>query len=250
MGGPIDTPPGRKGPKGSIKGPTFKTKQFSLVVVVPEHQWTEFENWQDDTEMAIEHSRRSSNAKGNHALAKDTSLSYSTDDAVFDSVQNSAGRVPLFYSAQSAQENMAASAARPSFDSARDTAASTALPSFNSAQDTAASNAALSLNPVQSHETKPHSSIKRTHERATSSSTMSPPHKLRVPPALSPDRDNLREALKIGGRADLDVKQISKFQNENIHFYLIPTRPLNELLMCTRYHSFSVDNADSSAVLE
>ncbi|KAG1774739.1 hypothetical protein EV702DRAFT_1047491 [Suillus placidus] len=238
--------PGHKGPKGSIKGPTFKMKQFSLVVVVPEHQWTEFENWQDNTEMAIEHSRRSSNAKGNHALAKDTSLSYSTDDAVFDSVQNSAGRVPLFYSAQPAQENMAASAARPSFDSARDTAASAALPSFNSAQDTAASNAAPSLNPVQSHETKPHSSIKRTHERATSSSTMLPPHKLRVPPVLSPDRNNLREALKIGGRADLDVKQISKFQNENIHFYLIPTRPLNELLMCTRYHSFSVDNADSS----
>jgi hypothetical protein len=40
--------------------------------------------------------------------------------------------------------------------------------------------------------------------------------------------------------------QVSKFQTENIHFYSIPTRQLNDLLKNTRYHSFSINNADSS----
>ncbi|KAG1722715.1 hypothetical protein EDB19DRAFT_1916526 [Suillus lakei] len=91
---------------------------------------------------------------------------------------------------------------------------------------------------------------KRTHERAISSIS-SPPRKYNVPhnpsPVLcSPDRNNLKMALKIGGGADLDMKQVSKFQTENIHFYSIPAQQLNDLLKCTRHHSFSVDNADSS----
>jgi hypothetical protein len=39
---------------------------------------------------------------------------------------------------------------------------------------------------------------------------------------------------------------VSKFQNKNIQFYSIHTRQLNDLLKYTQYHSFSVDNADSS----
>jgi hypothetical protein len=40
--------PARKGP---TKAPIFKTKQFSLMVVVPEAQWTEFEDWQEANEL-------------------------------------------------------------------------------------------------------------------------------------------------------------------------------------------------------
>jgi len=37
--------------KGQSKAPIFKTKQFGLMVVVPEAQWTEFEDWQEANEM-------------------------------------------------------------------------------------------------------------------------------------------------------------------------------------------------------
>lgn len=55
-------------------------------------------------------------------------------------------------------------------------------------------------------------SINRTHKRAISSTsgTMSPPRKSSIPPALqlcSPNRDQLKQVLKIGGGADLNVKQ-------------------------------------------
>jgi hypothetical protein len=135
---------------------------------------------------------------------------------------------PLFHSAHNtAASAVSTSSAAPLFNpvqlhESNDTSSS-AL--FHSAHDTAASavsasSAAPSFNPVQLHESNNTSSsaapsnpvqisIKRTHERATSSSTISPPHKLWVhpAPALSPDRDNLKVALMIGGGADLHVKQ-------------------------------------------
>lgn len=39
---------------------------------------------------------------------------------------------------------------------------------------------------------------------------------------------------------------VGKLQNENIHFYSIPTRSLSDLLEYSEYHSFSVDTVDSS----
>lgn len=36
--------------RGAGKAPTFKTKQFALLVVVPESQWQEFELWQEESE--------------------------------------------------------------------------------------------------------------------------------------------------------------------------------------------------------
>ncbi|KAG2335888.1 hypothetical protein BDR05DRAFT_1006358 [Suillus weaverae] len=38
--------------KGS-KGPTFKTKQFALMVVVPEAQWNEYEEWVEKAELEV-----------------------------------------------------------------------------------------------------------------------------------------------------------------------------------------------------
>jgi hypothetical protein len=37
----------RKGSKTMV----FKSKQFALMVIVPEAQWIEYENWQEDAEM-------------------------------------------------------------------------------------------------------------------------------------------------------------------------------------------------------
>ncbi|KAG2144402.1 uncharacterized protein EDB93DRAFT_1251643 [Suillus bovinus] len=95
-------------------------------------------------------------------------------------------------------------------------------------------------------------SIKQTHERAISStsSTTSPPQKSSIPPTpqlCSPNRDQLKQVLKIGGGTDLNIKQVGKLQNENICFYSIPTRPLSDLLEHANYHSFSINTADSSA---
>ncbi|KAG2353893.1 hypothetical protein BDR07DRAFT_1382720 [Suillus spraguei] len=214
--------PTQKGSKALI----FKTKQFTIMVVVPEGQWREFENWQEDNEMTIKRSSHCTNAKqscaeasrakASHATTKDTSYTYSED---------------------------------PLFDLAPNTS-SVAVPS---------------LDTVQSHETSSNFiapdtttaiSIKGTHEHATSStsSTISPPHKYYSAPLVStplvllcsPNHDHLKVALKIGGGANLNMKQVSKFQNKNIQFYSIHTWQLNDLLKYTQYHSFSVDNADSS----
>ncbi|KAG1744433.1 hypothetical protein EDB19DRAFT_1827036 [Suillus lakei] len=84
---------------------------------------------------------------------------------------------------------------------------------------------------------------------SSTSGTMSPPQKSSIPPALqlcSPNHDQLKQVLKIGGGADLNVKQVGKLQNKNIHFYSIPTRSLSDLLEYTEYHSFSVNTVDSS----
>ncbi|KAG2154170.1 uncharacterized protein EDB93DRAFT_1248377 [Suillus bovinus] len=195
--------PGRKGPKGAIKGPTFKTKQFTLMVVVPEHQWNEFEDWQDNE---------------THQGQSSTGTTHSRKH-----------RIPFLQLMKHSRKS--ASVTFPSSNS-QNTATSIALPSSNSEQITSAGGAAPSY------------SAQCTSPSA--SGTISPPHKLRVPLALSPDCNDLREALKIGGGTDLNVKQISKFQNENIHFHSIPTRPLHKLPRCTHYHSFSVDNTNSS----
>ncbi|KAG1874866.1 hypothetical protein F4604DRAFT_1925001 [Suillus subluteus] len=160
--------------QGAGKSLIFKTKQFPLMVVVPESQWREFELWQEESEAwANQLSQLSAN------------------------VVSSVPQV---------------------FATATGSATATSQLSTNSVPVPMVS--AVSATTVIS--------IKRTHEWAISStsSTTSPPRKSGIPPALqlcSPDRDQLKQVLKIGGGADLNVKQVGKLQNENIHFYLIPT---------------------------
>ncbi|KAG1780220.1 hypothetical protein EV702DRAFT_1043073 [Suillus placidus] len=95
-------------------------------------------------------------------------------------------------------------------------------------------------------------STKRAHQRAESSSslsgTSSPPRKKNPPPATfhSPDRDLLKEVLKIGGGANLNVKQVFGLHSESVQFHPIPTRNITDLLLHKQHHSFSVDMAESS----
>ncbi|KAG1893352.1 uncharacterized protein F5891DRAFT_1196492 [Suillus fuscotomentosus] len=81
-------------------------------------------------------------------------------------------------------------------------------------------------------------STKRAHQRAESSSSLSAFH--------SPDRDLLKEVLKIGGGANLNVKQVFGLHSESVQFHPIPTRDITDLLLHKQHHSFLVDTAESS----
>ncbi|KAG1718697.1 hypothetical protein EDB19DRAFT_1920136 [Suillus lakei] len=236
--------PTRKGPAKAL---VFKTKQFSLMVVVPEAQWTEFEDWQEANEMAIERTSHHAKGKGKaDPLFADSGESYTySADPPFNSAY------PLFDSEHSSRHAKGKGKADPLFADLGESHTYPADPLFNSES---APNISSTAATVPAPVTATGIVIKWTHERAISSTsnTISPPRKYiapcNPPPALlcSPNHNDLKIALKIGGGADLDMKQVSKFQTENIHFYSIPTQQLNDLLKCTRYHAFSVDNADSS----
>ncbi|KAG2029448.1 hypothetical protein BDR03DRAFT_1018380 [Suillus americanus] len=184
--------PSRKGTKS-----IFKSKQFALMVVVPEVQWNEYENWLElRAEMEAEATRCTQPSK--HATAH-TAVSFD----VSSSVTTSLAENELF------------------------------LPSVTTDSSVMVS-------------------TKRTHQRAESSSSLSgassPPRKKNPPPAAfcSPDRDLLKEVLKIGGGANLNVKQVFGLHNESVQFHSIPTRDITDLLLIKEHHLFSVDTAESS----
>ncbi|KAG2335574.1 hypothetical protein BDR05DRAFT_1006665 [Suillus weaverae] len=180
--------PSRKGTKS-----TFKSKQFALMVVVPEAQWNEYENWLElRAEMEAEALR--------------TSCTQSSECVGFN--------VPSSATTSLAENQLF-------------------LPSVTT-------NNSVTV------------STKRAHQRAESSSslsgTSSPPRKKNPPPAAfhSPDRDLLKEVLKIGGGANLNVKQVFGLHSESVQFHPIPTRDITDLLLHKQHHSFSVDTAESS----
>ncbi|KAG2134629.1 hypothetical protein BD769DRAFT_1665069 [Suillus cothurnatus] len=164
----------RKGSKTMV----FKSKQFTLMVVVPEAQWIEYENWWEDAEM---------NAAHIMDLESEFDTATTTNDGVI-------------------------------------------LPMPMTTETT--------LSPPQKT---------TTATTSTNFSTPSPPRKRDVVPAAlcSPNRDRLKEVLRIGGGTDIDVKQVFGRQNERIHFYLIPSRSMTDLLL-DKNHSFSVETAEWS----
>ncbi|KAG2738583.1 hypothetical protein P692DRAFT_20758678, partial [Suillus brevipes Sb2] len=172
--------PSRKGNKS-----IFKSKQFTLMVVVPEVQWSEYENWLELRAEMVH-------------IFRNVPSSKSTTTSLAENELNE-----LFLPSMTTNNSMTAS-------------------------------------------------TKRTHQRAESSSGLSgassPPRKKNIPPAAlcSPDRDRLKEVLKIAGSANLNVKKVFGLQNENIQFHHIPTRAITDLLQNAQYHSFSVDTAESS----
>ncbi|KAG1885904.1 uncharacterized protein F5891DRAFT_1201454 [Suillus fuscotomentosus] len=186
--------PSRKGTKS-----TFKSKQFALMVVVPEAQWNEYENWLElRAEMEAEAIRTSCTQSSEHATAH-TAVSFNVPSSATTSLAEN----ELF------------------------------LPSVTT-------NNSVTV------------STKRAHQRAESSSslsgTSSPPRKKNPPPTAfhSPDRDLLKEVLKIGGGANLNVKQVFGLHSESVQFHPIPTRDITDLLLHKQHHSFSVDTAESS----
>ncbi|KAG1766766.1 hypothetical protein EDD22DRAFT_950345 [Suillus occidentalis] len=166
------------------KALTFKTKQFALLVVIPESQWQEFELWQEESKaQANQLSQLSTNVVSPVPQALATASSFSTTPWLGANIISSVPQMS--------------------------TTAGLLVPGAS----------AVSATTVIS--------IKRTHEQAISSTsgTMSPPQKLSIPPALqlcSPNCDQLKQALKIGGGTDLNVKQAASesppFNIPHVHF--------------------------------
>ncbi|KAG1842048.1 hypothetical protein DFJ58DRAFT_748303 [Suillus subalutaceus] len=187
------------------KAPIFKMKQFGLMVVVPKIQWTDFEDWQEANEMAIERSSRQAKGKGKADplffadSAESLAYTYSTDPP-FDPTDFNSADPP--FDSQTAPNHQFDSV-DPPFDSEsalKISSAATPVPALSTS-----STAATVPAPVTT-------TTKRTHERAISiTSSPSPPRKhnlvIPLPVLCSPDRDDLRIALKIGGGADLDMQQ-------------------------------------------
>ncbi|KAH0836823.1 hypothetical protein J3R83DRAFT_8590 [Lanmaoa asiatica] len=55
------------------------------------------------------------------------------------------------------------------------------------------------------------------------------------------DPDSLREALKVGGTADLDISKVLKSSIYSVDFYPIPTVPISLILKNTTHRAFNVD---------
>ncbi|KIK75043.1 hypothetical protein PAXRUDRAFT_19321 [Paxillus rubicundulus Ve08.2h10] len=91
-------------------------------------------------------------------------------------------------------------------------------------------------------------SMKRGHSHTSSASsitTKSPPTKRALSSALdlcSPDCTHLKEALKSGGAANLDIKKVLKVMREPIEFYPIPTCAITEILANPHKRSFNIEN--------
>ncbi|KIK90747.1 hypothetical protein PAXRUDRAFT_151261 [Paxillus rubicundulus Ve08.2h10] len=72
-----------------------------------------------------------------------------------------------------------------------------------------------------------------------------PPLKCPSGPSLcSPDQNNLKETLKLGGAASIDVNSVLKQKVEQVTFYLIPTLPLFELVASPATYVFDMDTDD------
>ncbi|KIJ61403.1 hypothetical protein HYDPIDRAFT_31274 [Hydnomerulius pinastri MD-312] len=184
------------------KTPVFKSKQFSLFVVVPDSQWQEYEDFQDKLEStAIE-------------IAGATSTP----------LVASATSTPLVASARTMATQMQptrlflASEARAHPSQGRGTSG---MSSFSSSMfDRPLSN---DISGAVPHNASDIISAKRHHRHSSSvssASAKSPPSKKHAgaPNPCSPDRQNLKEALKSGGATDLDVAagMISNFSVQTV----------------------------------
>lgn len=90
-----------------------------------------------------------------------------------------------------------------------------------------------------------HTSRKRSHQRSTSVSsttTHSPPSKKTMGTS---GRDRVKEALQVGGAANVDIGRVLKSKLESIVFYPIPTVRLEEILDDTDKRAFVLDEKRS-----
>lgn len=201
----------------------FKSKQFALMVVVPEVQWSEYENWLELRAEMV------------HILSSSCLLTTTNHD--FAVQQAKATRTSHTQSSEHA---------------AADTAISRNVPSSKSATTSLAENELNELFlPSMTTNNSVMVSTKRTHQCAESSSGLSgassPPRKKNIPPTAlcSPDRDRLKEVLKIAGSANLNVKK-----GTYIHQFLklCQWRPLTIILQFLDYRTKTFNSTTSLPV--
>ncbi|KAG1801309.1 hypothetical protein EV424DRAFT_1545421 [Suillus variegatus] len=217
----------RRGPKTT----TFKTKRFSLMVVIPAAQWSEYVEWLEKTEEENALRDQLQRCKSIHTHSEDSWVAQDDEDpfAAQQEDEDPFGNDLYNSEGPSAGYN----------PTATPTATPTTTPTISQA-NTSASDQVLP-------------SAKRIHVRGGSDSTDStilPPRK--KPLSHSgifhlPDHNDLKEALKSGGSVDAaHVPKVYDLCNEDIQFYQIPARPLAHILKNPRYHSFELNISDSS----
>jgi len=182
------------------------------MVVVLEVQWSEYENWLElRAEMVHILSSSCLLTTTNHNFAvqqaKATWTSQSSEHAAADTAVSR--NVTVTVSTKGTHQR-----AESFSHAAADTAVGCNVPSSKSATTSLAENELNELFlPSMITNNSVTVSTKRTHQRAESSSGLSgassPPWKKNIPPAAlcSPDWDRLKEVLKIGGSANLNVKK-------------------------------------------
>ncbi|KAI6105969.1 hypothetical protein EDD16DRAFT_1633063 [Pisolithus croceorrhizus] len=215
--------PAHKNPKAM----TFKSKQFTLYVVVPAAQWLEFEVFMEKEKSADSTTEDASAAiissdKGDGEQLTTSSHTPSTLPVASTSTEDLAHRpfhmqvaqmtfVPARISSQIAPHNDEAMEAT---DALIGTAATTPT-------------------------------MKWTVISPTPAAT-SPPRKIpALAPFVSPSWTHLWEALKSGRKSELDVNNVLTQAFETIQFYPIPTQLLAEILENPQYCSFNLDLSET-----
>ncbi|KAG1864857.1 hypothetical protein F4604DRAFT_1928669 [Suillus subluteus] len=218
------------------KAPTFKSKQFTLAVIVPAAQWVEYEEWLDNIE---EHRHRQSVAQfGGADDGNSVDFGGADDGNGIDFGGADDGNGIDFGGADDGN----------GIEDSED---------GNNIEDSEDGNGIEDFEPegANSNTRAPSLSAKQTHVRAESdSSTVSPPCKKAGPLMRKgsdelrlPGRDYLRLALKYGGSTNLDVSsKVFDRHHEDVQYYPIPTCSLPDILKTPQYRSFELDISDSS----
>ncbi|KAG2128311.1 uncharacterized protein EDB93DRAFT_1256762 [Suillus bovinus] len=207
------------------KAPTFKSKQFTLAVIVPAAQWNEYENWIEKIE---EHQLHQSMAAQDLPPTASTTYDFEYADDGNATDGNTIG--------DSEDGNGVEDAIEDSEDA-------TGIEDSEQGDDLESTRA-------------PSLSAKRMHVRSVSdshSSTMSPPRKKAAPLVYKgsdglrlPSRDYLRVALKYGGSTNPDASsKVFDRHHEDVQYYPIPTRSLTDILKMPKYHTFELNISDS-----
>ncbi|KAG2158086.1 uncharacterized protein EDB93DRAFT_1100863 [Suillus bovinus] len=216
------------------KTTTFKTKQFSLMVVVPAAQWSEYEAWLDKTEEEISQNTLL------EQLQRHRFINTGTKQDPRTSGTNSEDP----WAAQQDEDPFGPDLEGP------DALSTVERNSTVTWSDSSAHNRpdALSTAGPQHSHTCP--SAKHAHFRAESdstNSTVSSPHKKPVHDVFHlPDHNDLREALKSGGSVDaVRAPKVYDLRNEDIQFHQIPVHPLADILKTPQYRSFKPNISNS-----
>ncbi|KAF9228248.1 hypothetical protein BS17DRAFT_805791 [Gyrodon lividus] len=225
----------KKGPCGNqigasrknSKATVFKTKQFSLYVVVPEGQWNDMDKFQEKLKTA-ELARvlpsaiiSKTPAAGSGLGGKARVIVSASTDILFTT--------PLSFNFEHLADDPPMSMTPTATSNVKGKARVIAL-------------ASTSTTSLLDKSTLPDSTqgpdpTKHHHHQASSISsttTQSPPHKKHTP-ATIPDRDHLKKALLSGGTTNIDVQTV-------VDFYLIPTCNLAELVAGKA--AFDIENTD------
>ncbi|KAI6144577.1 hypothetical protein BKA82DRAFT_4016766 [Pisolithus tinctorius] len=213
----------------------FKPKQFSLIIVIPEAQWREYENYADK-------------------LAEDAMSTMDAEPNTGSLCQPNKCSVPapIPVSSSSFNTSLAACPLSHSLTHASDEACRSQTSSSMKALFLATASDFSGHSVTDAIDVDvPATSLKCTCSQLVSMSsttTCSPPGKRTFATAASPatpSHHQVKEALQVSGSASVDIGLVMKTKLDSIIFYLIPTLCLEEILNDTDKHALSLNHAKS-----